>query len=153
MEFIFSDGQNNTTGKATVSKSDTTVMTVTEPENYGGITIKSDSTGNPDVFSLEFSGIPASVPKAIAGDLSLMFSLFSDDIPNKINTLDKESFKVSELVNDSGNELIEVFFLENNMSYSITYDRHSGIPYSFDAGNDELSVNIVLSDFNVTRTQ
>ncbi|MBQ8759700.1 MAG: hypothetical protein IJZ20_08415 [Clostridia bacterium] len=149
-DFVFSDGESNTVGKASITKSDITTITFSEPATYSGISIKSDKTGNEDVFSFELSGIPAAVPKTIAGDLSLMFSLFSDNIPQKIDTLDKNSFRISGAVNDIGNDLIEVIFTENNMSYCVTYDSHSGVPYSVDAGNDEISVSIVLSDFKET---
>lgn len=120
---------------------------------YSGISIKSDEAGNEDIFSFELSGIPAAVPKTIASDLSLMFSLFSDIMAQKISSLDSDAFSFSGKTNKFGNELIEVFFTENGMNYSLTYDRHSGIPYSLDAGNDEISVSLVLSDFNKTNTQ
>ena len=96
------------------------------------------------------SGIPATVPKSLAGDLSLIFSLFTDIIPQKIDTLEKDSFTLSGNVNDKGNELCEVFFTENGTNYSFSYDVNTGTPYSFDVGNDELSVNILLANFNQT---
>lgn len=149
-DFIFSDGQNNTSGNAQVTKADTTTVYFTKPEALSGISIKSDPIGNPDIFSFEFSGIPASIPKSVTGRLSLLFSLFSDAIPSKIDSLGKDAFKISEISNDKGNEMIEVFFIENNMSYNIIYDKKNGIPYSIDAGNDELSVHVELSDFKET---
>lgn len=79
-----------------------------------------------------------------------MFSLFSDTVANKIDSLEKDSFRLTENVNSLGNTLCEVFFSENGQSYCISYDRHSGIPYSLDAGNDMLSVSIVLSNFTET---
>ena len=109
--------------------------------------MKSDAAGNEDVFSFELSVIPATVPKSIAGDLSLMFSLFTDIIPQKIDTLEKDSFSLSGKVND------EVFFTENNLSYRICYDIRSGIPYSFDAGNEKVSVSIVINNFKPTKIQ
>ena len=115
--------------------------------------MKSDAAGNEDVFSFELSGIPATVPKSIAGDLSLMFSLFTDSSPQKIDTLEKDSFSLSGKVNDAGNELVEVFFTENNLSYRICYDRRTGIPYSFDAGNEKVSVSIVINNFKPTKIQ
>ncbi len=124
-------------------------MTLTSPDSFSGISIKSDNTGNPDIFSFELSGIPAEIPKSIAGDLSLMFSLFSDSIASKVESLGKDAFKVSERTTESGNELIEVFFFENDMSYNISYDKYSGVPHSIDAGNDKISVSIVLSDFRL----
>lgn len=82
-----------------------------------------------------------------------MFSLFSDALPGKIDTLDSDCFRLSGKVNDIGNELVEVFFTENGMNYTISYDRHTGIPYCLDAGNDEVSVSVVLSDFTKTNTK
>ncbi len=79
-----------------------------------------------------------------------MFSLFSDVIPSKIDTLDKDAFRISSDSSDSGNALCEVFFIENGVSYVITYDSKNGVPYSLDAGNDKTSVSIVLSDFKTT---
>lgn len=152
-DFIFSDGEKNTSGSADIVKSDVTTVTITSPDSFSGISIKGDSTGNADVFSFELSGIPAEVPKSIAGDVSLMFSLFSQEIPSKIESLGKDAFSISERTGENGNELIEVFFWENNMSYNISYDKYSGIPYSLDAGNDEISVSIILSDFRLTQNK
>ena len=149
-DFIVSDGESNISGKANVVKSDITTLTFIQPESYSSISIKGDNAGNEDIFSFELSGIPAAVPKSVTKDITLMFSLFSDVIPAKIDTLDKEHFRISEKSNSIGNELIEVFFTENDMNYTISYDKHSGIPYSLDAGNDELSVNIIISEFKQT---
>ena len=146
IDFAFSSGENGTSGKADITKADITTLTFKEPLSYSGISIKSDETGNEDILSFELSGIPASVPKTIAGDLSLMFSLFTDSLP-------KESFRLSGKVNDIGNELIEVFFTENGLNYTISYDRYSGIPYSVNAGNDEISVSVTLSEFTKINTQ
>lgn len=153
LEFIFSDGQNNTSGKASIIKNDTVSVSFTEPEAFSGITIKSDPYGNADVFSFEFSGIPASIPKTVTSELSLLFSLFSDEIPSKISSLEKDAFKISEISSESAGEMIEVFFVENNMSYNIIYDKESGIPHSIDAGNDELSVHVELSDFKPSTSE
>ncbi len=79
-----------------------------------------------------------------------MFSLFTDVIPQKIDTLEKESFSLSGKANSEGNELAQVFFTENGTSYTLAYDSKSGIPYSLDAGNDKTSVSIILSDFKET---
>lgn len=148
--FIISDGKENTSGSANVTRSDITTVTFTEPSAYSGISIRGDNSGKQDIFSFELSGIPTAVPKTIAGELSLIFSLFSDDIIHKIDTLEKEAFRKSGTANDKGNGLIEVFFSQNGTGYVITYDSHTGTPYSFDAGNDETSVSIVLSDFTQT---
>lgn len=148
--FIVSDGENNVEGTADIIKSDLTTITFRKPDSFSGISIKGDSLGNPDVFSLELSGIPAKMPKSISGELSLIFSLFSDAVPSKIDALGKDAFSITSASNELGNELIEVFFAENGMSYKITYDKYSGIPYSLDAGNDKLSVSIILSDFTIS---
>ena len=153
VDFVTSNGEKGTAGKVIVTKADITTLTFTSPESYNGISIKSDASGNEDIFSFELSGIPAAVPKTIAGDLSLMFSLFSDVMAQKISSLDGDAFSFSGQTNGLGNELIEVFFVENGMSYSLTYDRHSGVPHTLDAGNDEISVSLVLSDFTRTSTQ
>jgi len=79
-----------------------------------------------------------------------MFSLFSDVIPSKINTLDNDAFRISSGNSENGNALCEVFFIENGVSYVITYDSKSGVPHSLDAGNDKTSVSIVISDFKTT---
>lgn len=150
-DFIFSDGTNNTEGKASVTKSDVTCVVFSSPVHLQGVSVKGDNAGNADILSFEFSGIPASVPKSITSDLSLMFSLFSDTIPSRIDSLEKDAFRLSENTSDDGNTLCEVFFLENGVSYVITYDVHSGIPHSIDAGNDKVSVSIELSDFNTTK--
>lgn len=150
-DFVFSDGKISTEGVASISKSDYTNIVFLQPEALNGVSVKGDNTGNADVFSFEFSGIPASVPKSIASDLSLMFSLFSDAIPNKIESLDKSAFKLSQSTSDNGNALAEVFFTENGMSYTVTYDSKSGVPFSIDAGNDRISVSILLSDFKAVK--
>lgn len=76
--------------------------------------------------------------------------MFSDAVASKIDSSGKDSFTLTSATNDLGNELTEVFFSENGMGYRITYDKYSGIPYSIDAGNDKLSVSLILSDFTIT---
>lgn len=93
------------------------------------------------------------MPKSIAGDITLMFSLFSDAIPSRIDSLTRDAFEETEMTNDSANTLIKVFFSENGNDYTVTYDRRTGIPRSLDVGNDEFSVSVILSDFNITETQ
>ncbi|MBE6681026.1 MAG: hypothetical protein E7600_01905 [Ruminococcaceae bacterium] len=152
-DFIISDGENNTSGKADISKRDTTTVTFSEPSVYGGISIKSDNTGNADTFIFELSGIPAKVPKSLSGDLSLIFSLFSDNIPTKIKSLDSTAFRESSRKDKNGKALTEVSFIENGYNYTVTYDKDTGIPQSIDAGNDKLSVSIELSDFKTINNQ
>lgn len=152
-DFIISEGENNTSGKADISKSDTTTVTFSEPSVYGGISIKSDSTGSADTFIFEFSGIPAKVPKSLSGDLSLILSLFSDDIPTKIKSLDSTAFRESSRKDKNGKTLTEVSFIENGCNYTVTYDKDTGFPHSIDAGNSTLSVSIELSDFKTTTNQ
>lgn len=149
-DFIISGGEKNTNGIADISKNDITTVTFSEPSSYNGITIRSDSTGNADTFSFEFSGIPANVPKSLAGDLSLVFSLFSDDIPTKIKSLDNTSFRESPQKNKNGNPMTEVFFEENGYRYTLTYDKYTGTPHLIDVGSDEFSVSIELSEFTLT---
>lgn len=143
LEFIISDTDRNITGKAAVTKEKCSVLTFTEPESFEGISVTSDETGNPDVFLIEFSGIPAAVPKNVASEISLMFSLLSNQISSHISTLDENCFSQ---IDDGTNE---VSFRKNGMSYKITYDPSSGIPKKLEAGNDTASVSITVSDFQI----
>ena len=149
-DFVFSDGHTGSSGKIKITKSDTVTVVFTDSGEFSGITIKSDAVGNPDVFSFEFSGIPATVPKTITSDISLLFSLFSDDIPKKIETLEMDSFRICDSSDDDGFILAELFFTENNMNYHLSYDTERGIPHTLDAGNDSLSVCITFTDFRET---
>lgn len=152
LDFLVSDKEKNTQGKADVQKADTTTVTFTEPDFFRGISVKSDNTGKEDTFIFEFSGIPASVPKSITSDISLIFSLFSDELAAKIDALPPECFRKS--VSSGKNEdLYEAFFSQNGINYSIIYNRQNGIPVSIDAGNDTLSVSIIFSDFNLIKQQ
>ena len=128
-------------GKASVLKGKVSTITFTEPEDFEGISVTSDETGNPDVFLLEFSGIPAEVPKNIASEISLLFSLFSNSISSEVSILDTDCFSES----DDGTA--EVIF------YKITYEISNGIPISFEAGNDTMSVSIIISDFHIKNNQ
>lgn len=134
-------------GKASVLKGKVSTITFTEPEDFEGISVTSDETGNPDVFLLEFSGIPAEVPKNIASEISLLFSLFSNSISSEVSILDTDCFSES----DDGTA--EVIFHKNGMNYKITYDISNGIPKSFEAGNDTMSVSIIISDFHIKNNQ
>lgn len=130
-------------GKASLTKGNVSTITFTEPENFEGISVTSDESGNPDVFLLEFSGIPAQVPKSIAGEISLVFSLFSKQFSSEVNILNDNCFSQN---NDGTNEVI---FQKNGMNYKITYDPSNGIPKNFEAGNDTMSVSIIISDFHI----
>lgn len=142
LDFVISHPESNITGKASLSKGNITTLTFTFPEEYEGISVTSDETGNPDVFSMEFSGIPATIPKNIASELSLLFSLFSDSVICELEGLEDEYFKA---VNDDN---CEVFFEKNGFKYKISYNKSSGIPCAIEAGNDSLSVSVIISDFS-----
>ena len=127
-------------GKIEIDKGQKTTVTFLAPSEYSSISVTSDKSSKPDILSFEYSGIPAELPKSISGELSLMFLLFSDDIPAEIEELNDDAFTI---INDNTGE---VFFLMENMSCKIKYDLTSGTPLSFEAGNDELSISLVLSD-------
>lgn len=130
-------------GKASLTKGKISTITFTLPEQFEGISVTSDESGNPDVFLLEFSGIPATVPKDIASEISLLFSLFSGQFSSEVSKLDEDCFSQSD---ESSNKVI---FQKNGINYKITYDSSSGVPKSFEAGDDAISVSIIISDFNI----
>ena len=134
-------------GKAFVTKGKVSTVTFTEPEDFDGISVTSDETGNPDVFLLEFSGIPAKVPKNVASEISLLFSLFSDSISSEVSILESDCFSLSE------DGTAEAVFRKNAMNYKIAYDTSNGIPKRFEAGNDTVSVSIIISDFHIKTKQ
>lgn len=140
-DFITSNHSKNVIGKMDIVRGEKTTVTFSSPKEYSSISVTGDSLSNPDILSFEYSGIPAQIPKSISGELSLIFLLFSDEIPIEIEKLEKDCFTK----NDDGTG--EVFFLKENMSCKIKYSLDTGIPYCFEAGNDELSISLVLSDF------
>ncbi len=142
-DFTLSDSTKSIDGKIAVTKSDSVKIEIVKPSEYGGISITSDGTGKGDIMSFELSGIPAAVPKSIARDLSLMFTLFSDLIPSKISGLENECFEKSE-----ESDVVKVSFSQNGTDFSVAYDSVSYNPLSFDAGNDEMSVNITFTNIN-----
>ncbi len=129
-------------GSFEILRSDKTQMNFTSPDEYSSISVSGDSSGNSDVFTFELHGIPASVPKSIASDISLLFSLFSDEIPSIISSLDKESFTLYE---DDGNA--RVTFSQNDVNYSIIYSLSTGIPIALNASDKNSSVSITIADF------
>ena len=137
-------------GNVDIAKADFVKITFTDSSDFGGITVTGDNTGKSDVYSFEFSGIPASVPKSLTSEISLLFSLFSDDLPKKIETLEHDSFRTLSDSDEEGNALSEVFFTENGYDYHITYDTKKGYPKAMSVGNDALSVSITFSNFKQT---
>ena len=128
---------------ADILKSDATTISFLSPDEYEGINIKSDKTSKPDIISFEYLGIPAEIPKSIFSEFSLIFTLFSDEVPNIIESLPKDSFRTD---GDMG----EVFFLKDNISLRIVYYLDSGIPKSFEAGNDEISISLIPKNIKYT---
>ena len=147
IDFTISNAENNISGKADISKSETTTLIITSPENLSDISITSDNTGKDDILSLEFSGIPASIPKSSASNLSLLFSLFSNDVPSKILSLEETSFT------DTLAEITKLNFTENGIHYNIEYDKTTGIPHLLGAGNDEVSVSVTITNFTSKKEQ
>ncbi len=150
-DIVFSGKTEDIIGKISISKDEDCKVTFIEPSSYSNVTIYGDCDGNADAFTFEFAGIPASVPKSLASELSLLFSLFSDTIPNRISSLDKECFVLcddNQASYDPKKDLAEVFFSENGTDYLLVYDTLSGTPLSISAGNDTISVYMEFTDFN-----
>jgi hypothetical protein len=150
-DVIVSGKDTSRSGTVDISKADIVKMTFCDSSDFSGITVTGDNTGKSDVYSFEFSGIPASVPKSLTSEISLLFSLFSDEIPVKIETLPKDSFRALADSDKDGNSLFEVFFTENGYDYHITYDKNKGYPKSMSIGNDALSVSITFKEFKQTK--
>ena len=146
--FVISQEKLNISADAHLTKDGTTSFSIYSPEEYSGITISGDSTGNADTFCLEFSEIPSSVDKSIASDLSLIFSLFSDEIPSKILTLGDDSFYTQKTTDEKHS----VSFSQNGMNYSVVYTSF-GVPVTLKAGNDKTSVEVTLNDFTLINQQ
>lgn len=130
-------------GSIEIQKGDTLRISFVSPSEYEGITVIGDETNAPDIISFEYSGIPASIPKSISGELSLLFSLFSDSIPAVIENLEKDAFT------DNGDGTCQVFFFEKNISCRIIYDLSTGRVLLFEAGDDELSISLEMSDYKL----
>lgn len=132
-------------GSFELLRSDKTTISFTSPDEYSSISISGDSSGQSDVLAFELHGIPANVPKSIASDLSLVFSLFSDEIPSKIMTLDENCFTLYE---DDGSAAVS--FSENGTSYSIIYSTATGIPLAINASDENSSVSITIKDLEIS---
>ena len=143
-DFTIETKEKFTEGSFELLRADNTRIDFKLPKEYASISIYGDSGGNSDVFSFEMSGIPASVPKSIASDLSLMFSLFSDAVPSKLQALEESSFTLYE-----NQDKAKVSFTENGTSYNIVYSTVTGIPISFGAINQNTSVNITIKNFDI----
>ncbi len=146
LSYVISDSEQEAYGSADITKSDKTVLLFKQPQEYSGISITSDSAYNPDIFIFELSGIPANVPKSIAGDLTLMFSLFSDVIPSKLSQLSQDCFSISE-----ADGSVSAEFEENGMQYRINYNQSTGYPTSLSVGNDKSSVLITIEEFKTIK--
>lgn len=147
VDFVFSSEETTVSGKAEIEKDDIICVLFTSPDVYNGVTVKSDCTQGADTVSFEFSGIPASVPKSISSDVSLMLSLLSDETVFRISKLNKENFSETTLTNREGSLLNEVVFEENGVSCKFLYDSKSGKLFSIDVGNDEMSQSLVFTRF------
>lgn len=146
--FVISKDNFNISADALLTKDSFTSFSIHSPKEYSGITITGDNTGNADTFCLELSDIPSNVDKSIASDLSLIFSLFSDEIPSMILTLDTDSFSTQ----NTAEEKYTVSFNQNGMNYSVIYTS-LGVPVTLKAGNDKTSVEVTLSNFTPSDQQ
>lgn len=132
-------------GKMELLRSDKSRINFLSPDEYSSITVSGDSAGNADVFTFEMYGIPANIPKSIASDISLLFSMFSDAVPSHIMTLDDSHFTLYE--NDG---TCSVSFSQNNINYSIIYYSDSGIPQAINVSDDKSSVSMSFSEFKLS---
>ncbi len=140
VDFIMSDNDGSVSGRAEIEQNELTTLKIVRPEEYRGITVTSDETGNADTFTFEYSGIPANLPKSISGELSLMFSLFSKTLPVYIAKADIDGFEKT----DDGVWIAG--FSGGDINFRIAYDCKSGIPSLLEAEHENTSVSVkVLS--------
>ncbi len=140
IDFIISSADKSTSGRAEITRNDLTTLKILQPEEYDGIRITSDETGSPDVFSFEYSGIPAAMPKSMSSELSLLFSLFSKTLPISLIRADRDAFESRE------NGFCSVVLKEDNINYKLEYNCDNGQPDLLEAEYDNISVSVkVLS--------
>ena len=144
-DYVIDSGEKYIEGEFEILRADRTKINFLSPDQYCSVSVSSDSTGNADIFAFELFGIPADVPKSIAGDISLIFTLFSDFIPSKIASLPSESFTVYK-----GDGTAAVSFVENGTKYRILYSLSTGHPCAFNASDEKTAVSINISDFQMS---
>ena len=132
-------------GSLELLRSDKSRINFLTPDEYSSVIVSGDSVGNADVFTFELYGIPASIPKSFASNISLLFSLFSDEVPSRIMSLDDNNFTYYE--NDGTSS---VSFSENNINYNIIYSHESGIPKAMNVSDDKSSVSISFTEFKLS---
>lgn len=142
-EYTLESEGKDISGSFEILRSDNTVLNFISPEELTSVSISSEK-GENEIFTFELHGISASVPKSIATDLSLIFSLFSDEIPAKILSLDDENFTINE------ENRCSVSFTENEITYSILYDAASGIPKTVTATGDKSSVSVNIENLEIS---
>lgn len=142
-DYVLSYDGKDISGSFELLHSDSTVLNFLSPEELSSVSIRSQN-GENDVFTFELHGISANVPKSIASDLSLIFSLFSEEIPSKILSLDNENFTVY----DDGS--CGVSFTENEFTYNILYDSTSGIPKTVKASGGNSFVSVTINNFEIS---
>ena len=147
VDFVIETDKKYTAGNFDIQKDEKTKISFLLPEEYSSICIYGDNAGNSDVFTFELSGIPSAVPKSIASDFSLLFSLFSDDVATKPLSLDDDCFT---LYPDENTAVVS--FTENDNTYTIFYNTTDGKPISINVKNNNAIINLTFKNYSQIQT-
>lgn len=153
VDFVIKDKDTSISGELDIQKSDGCTLKFTQPEEFLGISVTGDTAGNGESLCFEYAGIPATIPKSLTSRLSMMLSLFSDALPSGIMNLSSDSFEmVSDTrskESDSHEGTAKVFFSENGISYTVTYNTSNGNPYIMDVESNNISATLTFKEFNI----
>ncbi len=133
-------------GALNVTKGDIITAEFLSPEDLSGVRIESDEYSQPDIITFSYYGIRIPLPDKLLSKLNLMFSAFSNNIPERISGLASDGF---EVITENGEEMLKCIFQNGSTTHSVIFEIGSGIPKIFTAQNGNISFTAKIKEFRL----
>ncbi len=144
-EYSLCDGANEVfSGELSVKKDEMIRMEFASPDELSGVCVESDEFSQPDIITFSYYGIRIPLPDRLLSKLNLMFSIFSDNIPEKISALDSKGF---ERCDEGEKAFLKCSFTDGDTAYSVLFEKDSGVPAEFTAEKGGIAFTATITEF------
>ena len=143
-DFSLSGGENEISGSATVKKDEKVRLQFASPDPFSSLSVESDELGEPGVLIFNYYGMRAPLPDKAMGKISLLLSLFDDEMPKAIRSSRTAVEKYSD---GKGTDALMLcgFVRADGAECRVIYDKTSGFPQKIYAKLGEICAEVTFT--------
>lgn len=156
VSFVAHNKTNNTqtAGTAHVEKGQKLVVDILSPSEFEGITLESEAFDQNESLSLVYSGIKTQLDSSIFSKIDLALSLASNSLAQKADNCKKDSVSKYngsfELFGINKPDPYIATINEQDVIYTIVFDKQSGTPFVMKAENQSFSITVKTQKIKYT---